>query len=326
MTSPGCTDPQTPANVKGSKKMSCPLHGCKRVYTEMNALQSHIKDHEFSPCKCLSPGKVLLCSITGCSVSSPSMQKLMEHMRQHHKPNIYFQCESCRTKLRSYRGLLAHLHTCSKVPRSKSKAAEPTPSLLSAAGRPSTTPQVVDQQPPKLESMSSPESVQVTNSDGSFPAATPQLDSAEPPALGPPMLPLRETRLSQLDETAPHPLLKIEAPNLPSCLNSAALKTNVDPPNVQSQQHAQSRSMVGVQTGPGSAVLSPPGSSATWKKNQGMSSSCRRRVLWEHTRGRYTCIQCGHITTNRKTMTQHINSLHRGTKAAADSPATNTER
>lgn len=29
-----------------SKKMSCPLHGCKRAYTEMNALQSHIKDHE----------------------------------------------------------------------------------------------------------------------------------------------------------------------------------------------------------------------------------------------------------------------------------------
>uniref|UniRef100_A0A674MSS5 Zinc finger protein 414 n=1 Tax=Takifugu rubripes TaxID=31033 RepID=A0A674MSS5_TAKRU len=76
-------------------------------------------------CYMLCPGKVLLCSTAGCSGSFPNMKKLMEHMRQHHKPNIYFLCESCRTKLRSYRGLLTHLHTCSKVPQAKQRW--PTP-------------------------------------------------------------------------------------------------------------------------------------------------------------------------------------------------------
>lgn len=41
-------------------------------------------------CYMLCPGKVLLCSTAGCSGSFPNMKKLMEHMRQHHKPNIYF--------------------------------------------------------------------------------------------------------------------------------------------------------------------------------------------------------------------------------------------
>ncbi|XP_017275138.1 zinc finger protein 414 [Kryptolebias marmoratus] len=318
MTSTSYTVLQKPENENDSKKMLCPLHGCKRVYTETSALQSHIKNHKI-PAQSL-PGKVLLCSSTGCSSSFPNMQKLMEHMRQHHKPNIYFQCESCRTKLRSYRGLLAHLHTCSKVPRSKSKAAEPTAPTAGAAGGPSTSPQVAEQQPPRLESMSSPQQVsdQVTNPDGSLPAAAPQLGPTEPPALGPPMLPLQETPVSQLSEATPQPAVKMEAPDLPCSLKGS------DPPNVQSQQQPPSRSAVGAHPGPGTAALSPPGSSAVWKKNQGLS--CSRRVLWEHTRGRYTCVQCGHTTTNRKAMTQHINGQHSGTKAAEDtgSSAANT--
>ncbi|XP_035538308.1 zinc finger protein 414 [Morone saxatilis] len=54
--------------------------------------------------------------------------------------------------------------------------------------------------------------------------------------------------------------------------------------------------------------------------------ACNRRILWEHTRGRYTCVQCGHSVTNRKEMTQHISSYHSGNKPAEDagSSATNT--
>uniref|UniRef100_A0A1A8LGS2 Zinc finger protein 414 n=1 Tax=Nothobranchius pienaari TaxID=704102 RepID=A0A1A8LGS2_9TELE len=263
------------------KRVACPLHGCKRAYTEMSVLQNHIKDHEIAAQSL--PGKVLLCSSAGCGRSFPNMQKLMEHMRHHHKPNIYFQCESCRTKLRSYRGLLAHLHTCSKVPRSKSKATEPTPPLSAAAG-PNLTTNAAEQQPPHLESVCSTQ--QVSDPQESLSAA-PLLDSADPPVLGPPILPLQE----------PVPL-----PSGPSPTPSQ----DSDTPEAQSRT-----------TGPFPPVLhSPPGSSAVWKKNQG--TSCNRRVLWEHTRGRYTCVQCGHKVTNRKEMTQHINSHHSGTKVARD--------
>lgn len=54
--------------------------------------------------------------------------------------------------------------------------------------------------------------------------------------------------------------------------------------------------------------------------------ACSRRILWEHTRGRYTCVQCGHVVTNRKEMTLHISSKHSTVKAVEDtgSSATNT--
>ncbi|KAI4877999.1 hypothetical protein NFI96_012184, partial [Prochilodus magdalenae] len=35
------------------------------------------------------------------------------------------------------------------------------------------------------------------------------------------------------------------------------------------------------------------------------------RILWEHTRGRYSCLQCGHCTPDRKEMTAHIEGQHR---------------
>lgn len=52
----------------------------------------------------------------------------------------------------------------------------------------------------------------------------------------------------------------------------------------------------------------------------------KRRILWEHTKGRYMCVQCGQTATNRKEMTQHINGYHSGNKPAEDtgSSAANT--
>ncbi|XP_072237205.1 zinc finger protein 414 isoform X2 [Leuresthes tenuis] len=303
----------------GNKRIPCPLHGCKRVYTEARALGSHVKDHEI-PAQSV-PGKVLLCSTTGCSGSFANMQKLMEHMRQHHKPNIYFQCESCRTKLRSYRNLLGHLHTCSKVTRGKPKAVEPTPLLPVTVSSPNTIPKAPDQQPPWLESVSSPQQLplQIANPDGSFAAVGPQPGSADPPVLGPPILALPETHPSklsppQLTEAAFQPPLGNEASDAPPSLNVAARQAAPDSSGARAQHQTQTRSPEAIQPAPGPAASSHPGSSAVWKKNPGMA--CSRRVLWEHTRGRYTCIQCGHIVTNRKEMTQHIKSHHSSNKAS----------
>nr|XP_019963675.1 PREDICTED: zinc finger protein 414 [Paralichthys olivaceus] len=229
------------------------------------------------------------------------MQKLMEHMRQHHKPNIFFLCESCRTKLRSYRGLLTHLHTCSKVPRGKTKPAEQTPPQPATVINPNMASISVDQKPQWQDSMSTTlqPSSQIPNQEGSFPIAVPQPDSAAHP------------------ETPPIHLLKNGACNLPLSPNMDGPSAASDLSDAQGQNQTQSRSPEPIHHAPVSAPHSPPGSSAIWKKNQGMV--CNRRILWEHTKGCYTCVQCGHISSNRKDMTQHINDQHSGHKHAEDS-------
>ncbi|KAK5874586.1 hypothetical protein PBY51_019522 [Eleginops maclovinus] len=237
------------------------------------------------------------------------MQKLMEHMRHHHKPNIFFVCESCRTKLRSYRGLLAHLHTCSKVMRGKAKPTD------TAVTHPNMAPMDVDHKPPWLEAVSAPSQILIP--DASFPAAV-KLEPDEPPLLGPPFK-------SNLESAPPHPAplqLTEAAPQPP--INSdptPSLHSWVPPLTPTQGPHpTQTWSPEAIPPAPGSA---PPGPSAVWRKNQG---SCSRRVLWEHTKGRYTCVQCGHVVTSRKEMTQHISTKHSGNKAAEDtgSAAPNT--
>ncbi|XP_045888603.1 zinc finger protein 414 [Micropterus dolomieu] len=326
MSSLGSTASQTAENGNGgNKRTPCPLHGCTRVYAEVGALESHIKDHELSAQSL--PGKVLLCSSVGCSGSFPNMQKLMEHMRHHHKPNIFFLCESCRTKLRSYRGLLTHLHTCSKVPRGKTKQTEPAPPPPAAVTNQNITPTAMDQDPPRLDSMSTPQQLpsQIPNPDGSFPADVPQPDSAAPPLLGPPFLsdltPPPQLAPQQLTEAAPQLQLSNEASDLPPSLNLDGPAGAPVLPEGQGEHQTHIRSPQSVHPAP---ALGPsaPGSSAVWKKNQGMA--CNRRILWEHTKGRYTCIQCGYTVTNRKDMTQHINTQHSGNKPAEDTGSSAT--
>ncbi|KAK2919647.1 zinc finger protein 414 [Channa argus] len=302
----------------GNKRTPCPLYGCKRVYTDMSTLESHIKDHEI-PAQSL-PGKVLLCSTAGCSSSFPSMQKLMEHMRHHHKPNIFFLCESCRTKLRSYRGLLTHLHTCSKVPRGKTKPSEPTHPLPSVAANTNMALMAKDLDPPQLDLQPS------QNPEGSFPSVL-QPNSPASPLIGPPSLSHPESSHAQLVSqqlTEEAPLHRTRASNLLPPLNLDGPSAAPTPIDVQDQKRTQSLSPEPVYTASGSAPHSPLGFAAVWKKNQVMA--CNRRILWEHTKGRYRCVQCGQTATNRKEMTQHINSYHNGNKPVEDtgSSATNT--
>uniref|UniRef100_A0A3P9IYJ4 Zinc finger protein 414 n=1 Tax=Oryzias latipes TaxID=8090 RepID=A0A3P9IYJ4_ORYLA len=293
-------------NEAGILRRDCPLSGCKRAYKDSISLQNHIKEHEI-PAESVN-GKVLLCSTVGCSASFPSMQKLMEHTRLHHKPNIYFQCESCRTKLRSYRNLLGHLHTCSKVPRGKPKAAEPAAPMVKPAEQPS----------PQLEPLSSPQltSFESTSPDRCVPAAF-LPGPTDPPMLDPPVLPLQEISPpnhppTQLRETA-SPVHSSESYSLPPTLKPVTPKAAVDPPDLQSQ--VQTQTWTSEATHPVSLpAVSSHGSPAVWRKSQGLG--CSRRVLWEHTRGCYTCVQCGHRATNRKEMSEHISSNHSGSRAA----------
>ncbi|KAM4597128.1 zinc finger protein 414 isoform 2-T2 [Fundulus diaphanus] len=256
--------PENGNGAPGGRRLPCPMTGCKRMYAEAAALERHVKDHD-APAKSL-PGKKLLCSTSGCSASFPSMQKLMEHTRHHYKPNIYFQCESCRTKLRSYKGLLAHLHTCSKMPRAKPKAAEPAAPVLAAVAASNITPKAADLAPPRLESVSSPQvPIQSTHPDGSLPAAAPLPDSTDPPVLGPPILTLQELPPSQrvIEDYSPPPLVD-KVCKAPTSL--IAPKPAADPSDVQSQQQGHVRAHGAVHAAPGSAAYTS--FAAVWRKNQ----------------------------------------------------------
>lgn len=155
-----------------------------------------------------------------------------------------FSCESCRTKLRSYRGLLTHLHTCSKVPRGKPKVTDTVPPSLNTGSSPNPTPVATNQNLTQLESNSTPEEMnfQPSTSDSSVP----QLNFAAAPPLIPTITPSLDTHPEQQELNPPH-------------AGSAATLDGSDP---HDQAQAQNR--------PHTLVpKSPSGSSVIWKKNPG---------------------------------------------------------
>lgn len=297
-------------NTAGSRTKQCPLYGCKRVYTDTVALKSHIKDHEI-PAESV-PGKVLLCSSIGCSGSFPDMQKLMQHMRHHHKPNIFFLCESCRAKLRSYRGLLTHLHTCSKVSRAKLKteqmqvqASEAPPGFPLAASENWSN----EQATPQGDATS--HSQLVDNPLASPPhldqSSTPLMDSEEPLSFQQLNQEPSQFQLQTQDFGAssfPSPDAEMLTADLLPLDGQAEFQAQP-----QSQSQAQSLPQGQSQAQPQPAPQSPTSSAAVWKKNQGPPGNSR--ILWEHTRGRYTCVQCSLSLPNRKAMTAHIYTEHK---------------
>ncbi|CAL9701377.1 unnamed protein product [Knipowitschia caucasica] len=46
---------------------------------------------------------------------------------------------------------------------------------------------------------------------------------------------------------------------------------------------------------------------SAWRSAQG--SPLDRRIEWQHIRGRYRCVQCGHTVSNREEMAAH-SALH----------------
>ncbi|XP_024247954.1 zinc finger protein 414 isoform X1 [Oncorhynchus tshawytscha] len=320
---------QPTSNTTQGQRMPCTLYGCHRVYTDTDSLAKHIKDHQnHIPTQSL-PGKVFLCSFIGCNGSFPSMQHLMEHMRQHHKPNTYFLCQSCRSKLRSYRALLKHLHTCAKVAKSKAKAGEqvevkPDPDPDAAV------PMATDQETPQQqEPMESEPSHPVHGSTGSDHLSAQAPSPYRPPedgsllgldlnsALLPGAFSLQEGGGGGLSDTQP-PGLPDQLPEGSYGSFSQYLQSplEVSGPAPQQQQRPPKSVPSALPSSPPPQTSTPPGSNARWRKNQ--AQSFNGRILWKHTRGRYSCVQCGHATPNRKEMTAHIKGQHKSPAAKPD--------
>ncbi|XP_051554524.1 zinc finger protein 414-like isoform X1 [Myxocyprinus asiaticus] len=284
-------------------QMSCSFYACKRTYNSPEALNSHLQDHQKNTAQSL-PGKTFLCSSIGCDGSFSNMQQLMEHMRHHHKPNYYFLCESCKAKLRSYRTLLKHLQTCAKV--AKNKAAKIETGMAPDAD-PTGVPLITGDMEQSGSFLDTHGSEEMESKPSLSPYPTQQSPAnnvfMNATSVGPATLPLA-TLEPALTPNLPYQPESPYSPYPPalSPVNPAFLPD----PGLQQQQRSP-------RSGPPSLPSSPtlpssPGSNAVWRKNQGQSFNFR--ILWEHTRGRYSCLQCGHCTPDRGEMTAHIN-LHK---------------
>ncbi|KAM9619936.1 zinc finger protein 414 isoform 3-T4 [Morphnus guianensis] len=285
------------------KHYQCSSYGCKLAFPSMQELMDHLKVH-YRPTQSLE-GKTFHCPTLGCTETFPSMQDLMAHMKVHYKPNRYFKCENCMLRFRTHRSLFKHLHVCSDSasnPAPPPKADKPVLPATSALEKepPAKPPEGL----PKLPSViRPPEKEAILPGADTAPAAPAALPTSLPELPG-------SLEALPLVSPAPHPFPLLE-PSLfgpssltrfsgppPSSVPGPFLSYVHPSPYSLPQPPAQHRLRPYV---PGHG---PPISNAVWKKSQGHSSNSR--IVWEHTRGRYTCMQCPYSTASREEMTLHI--------------------
>nr|KAF6402931.1 zinc finger protein 414 [Rousettus aegyptiacus] len=253
------------------------------------------------------PGKQIPCSSPGCCLSFPSVRDLAQHLRTHCPPTQslegkLFRCSSlsCTETFPSMQELVAHskLHykpnryfKCEncllrfRTHRSLFKHLHVCAEHAQSPAQP--PPPALDKEPPA-------------------PERPPESDPASAPGLPFPLLEPYTT-------PAPAPT----GPFLPY-LNPAPF--GLSPPRL--------RPFLAAAPGP------PSSSAAVWKKSQGAGGSPRRpqggsdapsghavssRIVWEHTRGRYSCMQCAFSTASRPAMTLHLED-HRPVAPAAPAP------
>ncbi|NXB12362.1 ZN414 protein, partial [Cnemophilus loriae] len=318
------------------KHYQCSSYGCKLAFPSMQELMDHLKVH-YRPTQSLE-GKTFHCPTLGCTETFPSMQDLMAHMKVHYKPNRYFKCENCLLRFRTHRSLFKHLHVCSDSasgPAPPPKADKPVlPPATSAPEKepPAKPPEGL----PKLPSALRPlEKEAVAAGADTAPAALPSGLPELPGSLEP--LPLVSP--------APHPFPLLEPglfgpPSLtrfsgppPSSVPGPFLSYVPPSPYGLAQPPAQHRLRPFL---PGHGP--PSVSNAVWKKSQAprhhlapgsgrsrgdpggdpgaipvlpcppvlAGHSSNSRIVWEHTRGRYSCTQCPFSAASREEMTLHI--------------------
>ncbi|XP_064493558.1 zinc finger protein 414 isoform X2 [Pseudopipra pipra] len=304
------------------KHYQCSSYGCKLAFPSMQELMDHLKVH-YRPTQSLE-GKTFHCPTLGCTETFPSMQDLMAHMKVHYKPNRYFKCENCLLRFRTHRSLFKHLHVCSDSASSPAPPPRADKPLLPPAAS------AVDKEPPaKPHTEGLPKLPRALPRPLEKEALLPGADSAAAPAALPTSLPELPGSLEALPlvPPAPHPFPLLE-PGLfgpssltrfsgppPSSMPGPFLSYVPPSPYALPQPPAQHR-LRPFLPGHGPAV-----SNAVWKKSQGVSvspllpcfgsgvtpgHSSNSRIVWEHTRGRYSCTQCPFSAASREEMTLHI--------------------
>ncbi|XP_063084416.1 zinc finger protein 414 isoform X3 [Cavia porcellus] len=256
------------------------------------------------------PATQIPCSSPGCFLSFLSVRDLAQHLRTHCPPTQslegkVFRCSalSCTESFPSMQELVAHgkLHykpnryfKCEncllrfRTHRSLFKHLHVCAEHAQSPAAP--PPPALDKEPPA-------------------PERPPEADPASAPGLSLPLLePFTTPASAPTGSFLPY-------------LNPAPF--SLSPPRL--------RPFLATAPGP------PTSSAAVWKKSQaGPGGSPRRpqggsdapsvhaapsRIVWEHTRGRYSCMQCAFSTASRPAMTLHLQDHRPGAPAAPASPA-----
>ncbi|KAM5238011.1 LOW QUALITY PROTEIN: zinc finger protein 414 [Ctenodactylus gundi] len=254
--------------------------------------------------------KQIPCSSAGCCLSFPSVRDLAQHLRTHCPPTQslegkLFHCSalSCTESFPSMEQLVAH----SKLHYKPNRYFKCENCLL----RFRTHRSLFKHLHVCAEHAQSPPP----------PPPPPALDKE--PSSAPERPPESEPTLAS---TVPFPLLEpfttnASAPSGPFTPYLSPAPFGLGPPRLRPF--------------PAAAAPGPPASSAAiWKKGQGACGSPRRpqggsdspagpaapsRIVWEHTRGRYSCLQCAFSTASRPAMTLHLQE-HRAAPAAPPPP------
>nr|XP_028569974.1 uncharacterized protein LOC114588709 isoform X3 [Podarcis muralis] len=212
-------------------------------------------------------------------------------------------CENCMTRFRTYRSLFKHLHSCSSAGTAAGAAA-------AAADTPPLAPEkpLPEKEPPGKLLEVLPK-LQTVIQQLRKPAILPGQMEAPPPVpdplpagpLGPlPALPPGPHAFPLLEPSLfgpPPPLARFPGP-APHTLPGPFL------PYVHPGSYALPPAAVQSRLRPFLPGQGLPISNAVWKKSQGHSSNSR--IVWEHTRGRYNCLQCSYSTASREEVTQHV--------------------
>ncbi|XP_029466789.1 zinc finger protein 414 isoform X2 [Rhinatrema bivittatum] len=306
---------KTPSLLSGLPAHSA---GALQMYQDLFAASRTIKmeplkaGRERLPPRSFSANRKLFhCSNLGCKEVFPSMQDLMSHLKAHYKPNRYFKCENCMLRFRTHRSLFKHLHVCSDVATnpSQQRSEKPNPPSTSDPSKPLALEGL-----PKLQST-------ITNikKEAIVPrmnASTSASASATPSQAVPSLPGSLPSLLSSMPlVSTPHPFSLLE----PSLFGTSPLTRFSGQPPSSMTEHFLSYMHPSAYSLPQATVqqrLRPylpsqglPVSNAVWKKNQGHSANSR--IVWEHTRGRYNCMQCPYSTASRDEMTLHIEDHHK---------------
>ncbi|XP_053318280.1 zinc finger protein 414 [Spea bombifrons] len=290
-------------NLHPSKRgHRCSTYGCNRSFLKMQELINHVTVH-VKPTEFLKDKK-FLCSMTGCEEALNSMQELMNHLKTHYKPNRYFKCENCMQHFRTHRSLFKHLHVCSDNGSNPAPLSMPPPppsfdSKIASPVKPVKRRQSVIQcatKKPHFPTAPMTEGASTSSSSSIPDDLRPSMSSLASPT---------SNLFSALDTS-------LFAGRLPGPSSSSAAAGSylpfLNPPayNIpQTSVPQRLRPFLGNQ--------SLPASNAVWKKNQGHATNSR--ILWEHTRDSYNCMQCTFSTASRDKMTKHIEGVHKNPPA-----------
>ncbi|KAM4051668.1 zinc finger protein 414-like [Anomaloglossus baeobatrachus] len=314
------TVPSTPQSVRGvkletkrpreagrkrsllpSKKgHKCSTYGCNRTFLHMQDLIHHVSIH-YKPTQSMQDKK-FLCSMSGCGEKLDSMQDLMSHLKVHYKPNRYFKCENCMQHFRTHRSLFKHLHVCSdNAARSVSQSTKSFPTSSDSDSATPAGPAI--RQTSVIQCIKKDTTLPMADDIPTTSMATAASTSTLPGGHLPPMSNLA-SKASNSFSTFNSNLFGGRVSGTSQTGAASSYLPYMNPSPYNSPQISMSQKLK-----PFLGNQSLPASNAMWKKTQGHTSNSR--IIWEHTRDNYRCMQCGFSTATRDQMDKHIELFHK---------------